>query len=84
MISTMDTARVFLTGRSQAVRLPKAYRFKDSVIGVRREGDAVVLEPIRGRRWPAGFWKQIRIDDNAFARAPQGVAQRRRGLDAEG
>jgi len=38
-------AKVFWTGRSQAVRLPKEFRFDTDTVLVRREGDAVVLEP---------------------------------------
>jgi antitoxin VapB len=42
----MDTAKLFWTGRSQAVRLPKAYRFDGDAVRIRRRGEAVVLEPI--------------------------------------
>ena len=38
-----DTARVFMNGRSQAVRLPAAYRFKGSEVIIERRGGAVVL-----------------------------------------
>lgn len=38
-----DTARVFMNGRSQAVRLPAAYRFKGSEVMIERRGGAVVL-----------------------------------------
>ncbi len=40
-----DIAKVFWSGRSQAVRLPKAYRFDTEAVRIRREGDAVILEP---------------------------------------
>lgn len=42
----MDTAKIFWTGRSQAVRLPRAYRFEGREVGIRRVGSAVLLEPI--------------------------------------
>jgi antitoxin VapB len=42
----MDTARIFWSGRSQAVRLPKEYRFASDEVRIRRHGDAVILEPI--------------------------------------
>ena len=42
----MATAKVFWSGRSQAVRLPKQYRFDTEEVRIRRQGDAVVLEPI--------------------------------------
>jgi antitoxin VapB len=42
----METARVFWSGRSQAVRLPKEYRFEGEEVRIRRHGSAVILEPI--------------------------------------
>lgn len=38
-------AKLFTHGGSQAVRLPKAFRFDGAEVTVRREGDAVILEP---------------------------------------
>ncbi|MDH7976043.1 type II toxin-antitoxin system VapB family antitoxin [Sphingomonas sp. AR_OL41] len=43
-----DMAKIFWNGRSQAVRLPKAYRFATSEVSIRREGDNVILEPATG------------------------------------
>ena len=42
----MDTAKIFKTGRSQAVRLPKHYRFSGSEVAIRKEGDCVILSPV--------------------------------------
>ena len=39
----MDTAKVFKTGRSQAIRLPKEYRFNVDEVIVNRVGETVVL-----------------------------------------
>ena len=44
----MDTAKVFWSGRSQAVRLPKAFRFDTDEVRIRRDGDRIVLEPLGG------------------------------------
>lgn len=41
----MDTAKLFTNGRSQAVRLPKEYRFEGSEVFIKKVGDAVVLIP---------------------------------------
>ncbi len=41
----MDTAKLFPNGNSQAVRLPKEYRFEGDQVYIRRMGDAVVLLP---------------------------------------
>jgi antitoxin VapB len=42
-------AKLFSHGGSQAVRLPKAFRFEGSEVTVRREGDAVILEPVAAK-----------------------------------
>lgn len=41
-----EVAKVFMTGRSQAVRLPKSCRFEGSEVLVRRVGNSVVLTPM--------------------------------------
>lgn len=41
-----DTARLFTHGGSQAVRLPKAFRFEGKEVLIHKEGDRVILEPI--------------------------------------
>ena len=42
----MDTAKVFWSGRSQAVILPKDFRFDTEQVRIRRRGRTVILEPI--------------------------------------
>jgi antitoxin VapB len=39
----MDSAKVFMTGRSQAVRLPKAYRFNTEEVLIERQSDGALL-----------------------------------------
>ena len=41
----MDTAKLFQNGKSQAVRLPKEYRFRGSKVFLKKMGNAVVLIP---------------------------------------
>jgi antitoxin VapB len=80
----MDSAKVFMTGRSQAVRLPKAYRFEtDEVLIERLPDGAVVLRakpqgPLGDRLWALldGL-----PDDPTFARPDQGVPEVRDWLD---
>ena len=38
-------AKVFRSGNSQAVRLPKEFRFAVDEVEVSREGDAIILRP---------------------------------------
>lgn len=42
----MQTAKLFWSGRSQAVRLPKDFRFSGEEVHIRRHGSAVILEPL--------------------------------------
>jgi antitoxin VapB len=46
----MDIAKVFWSGRSQAVRLPKQFRFDTDAVRISRRGNAIILEPIP-RNW---------------------------------
>ena len=48
------TAKVFMTNRSQAVRLPKEYQFETDEVFIRKEGDDVILSP-RPRDWRSYF-----------------------------
>lgn len=47
-------AKVFMSGRSQAVRIPKAYRFECGEVFIEREGERIVLTP-RPRSWKEYF-----------------------------
>ena len=68
-------AKVFWTGRSQAVRLPKEFRVDGDTVLIRRDGDAIVLEPLD--EWPAGYVESFAGVPDDFARPPQGEADRR-------
>ncbi|MEI5664741.1 AbrB/MazE/SpoVT family DNA-binding domain-containing protein [Bosea sp. CCNWLW174] len=55
-------AKLFMHGRSQAVRLPKEFRFEGSEVRVSRVGDKVILEPIAGAPFDADAWR-ARLDE---------------------
>jgi antitoxin VapB len=38
-----QTAKIFMNGRSQAVRLPKEYRFNTSEVYISKQGDTIIL-----------------------------------------
>lgn len=57
--SSEPRAKIFWSGGSQAVRLPKEFRFADDEVLIHREGDAVILEPIPKRAWPDGYWEKL-------------------------
>lgn len=54
-------AKVFWTGRSQAVRLPKEFRLDTTEVTVTWAGRTLVLEPVDiprdGRGWPLAWWR---------------------------
>ncbi len=62
----MKTARVFWSGRSQAVRLPKEFRFDGSEVVIRREGNRIVLEPLPDEAWGEAFWSVFGAFDDDF------------------
>ena len=69
---TMQTVEIVETSHGQAVPLPEEFRFATTTVSIRREGDAVILEPIKPAHWPEGFFDAIHIEDPAFARPDQG------------
>lgn len=42
----MNTAKIFWSGRSQAVRLPMNFRFDTEAVYIHRHGNAVILETV--------------------------------------
>lgn len=68
----MQTTEIVETNDGQTVRLPNDFRFSTDIVSIRREGEAVILEPVKSAAWPAGFFENIRIDDPAFVRPEQG------------
>jgi antitoxin VapB len=51
-----DTAKLFMHGRSQAVRLPKEFRMPGKEVRIRREGNAVILEPVEPLALDVDAW----------------------------
>jgi len=43
----MKTAKLFRNGQSQAVRLPKEFRFQDDYVFIKKSGNAVILIPAK-------------------------------------
>jgi antitoxin VapB len=43
----VSTAKLFMTGRSQAVRLPKEFRFEGKEVRISRVGNGVLLQPVK-------------------------------------
>jgi virulence-associated protein VagC len=75
-----STAKVFKSGNSQAVRLPRALRFPDGVksVTVTRDGERLVLEAPKRTEFSSRFWKALGSLEG-FERPPQ-MRQRRRRM----
>ena len=60
----MMTAKLFENGRSQAVRLPKEYRFNGDEVAINKVGDIVILMP-KENKW-AGFLNSLEMFSDDF------------------
>jgi antitoxin VapB len=58
----MDTAKLFQSGRNQAVRLPKDYRLNGSEVAVKHFGNGVLLLPLKDP------WQTLKAGLAAIAR----------------
>jgi antitoxin VapB len=77
----MDTAKLFKNGRSQAVRLPKKYRFPGQQVFIKRVGDAVLLMPEQ-REWDALIASAAQFSDDYMVERDQGEHEARDGMFA--
>lgn len=72
-------AKVFQNGRSQAVRIPKAFRFKGNEVKISKKGDKVILEPLERSRWPEDFWDAFSVDPDF--KTPEALPSKEFSLD---
>jgi len=68
----MDVAEVVDLDGAQVVKLPSGIHVRASQVSVRREGDSLILSPLKPATWPVEFFEAIRIDDASFSRPKQG------------
>jgi len=61
-----QTAKLFTTGRSQAVRLPKAFRFEGKEVFIRKEGNCVILSE-KPASWDDFFASPARVTEDFMA-----------------
>ena len=52
-----STAKLFMHGRSQCVRLPKEFRFEGTEVRVSKVGDKVILEPAEKKPFDVAAWR---------------------------
>ncbi|MFK7805507.1 MAG: antitoxin [Anaerolineae bacterium] len=76
---TVKTAKLFVNGRSQAVRLPKEFRFEGTEVLIRREGNKIILSPVPVS-WRT-FFEDVPLPSEDFmAERDQGAIQEREDL----
>ena len=71
----MKEAKLFTNGQSQAVRLPKEFRFKGKSVYIRRLGEGVVLLP-RTNPWSSLFAACGKFSEDFMTERDQGTQQR--------
>ena len=77
----MDTAKIFKSGNSQAVRLAKKYRFRGKEVEIFRRGDEVVLrERSRGMERAFEILANLSINVDAIEEARKELPEEREGL----
>jgi antitoxin VapB len=73
----MATARVFWSGKSQAVRLPNEFRFKSKEVEIFRRGDEIVLRE-KGKGLARAFEILANLPDNFLSEDRQDAPPQRR------
>lgn len=66
----MKTAKIFQNGQSQAVRLPKEFRFEDSEVFIKKSGNVVQLIP-RSDSWNVLFGSLKKFSNDFMAERVQ-------------
>lgn len=61
----MDTAKLFTNGRSQAIRLPKAYRFEGKEVFIKKTKAGILLIPKDNSIWD-DWERNLNKYDSAF------------------
>ena len=75
-VCVMDTAKIFVNGRSQAVRLPKEYRFDGSDVFIKKIDDVVVLIP-RDKVWKTFRHSFSKFSDDLLLKRDNEIPQER-------
>jgi antitoxin VapB len=72
----LKTAKLFRNGQSQAVRLPKEFRFDDDQVFIKKTGNVVMLIPATGS-WESLFNSLEKFSDDFMAKRKQPKLQKR-------
>ena len=70
----MKTTKLFKSGNSQAVRLPKEFRFKNNEVFIKKTGNIVILMPVNNA-WDSLFMSLDKFSEDFMASREQPDAQ---------
>ena len=74
----METAKLFVNGRSQAVRLPMAFRFEGCEVYIKKTAEGVLLIPKDGTVWDVWEKNLNKYDDDFMMERNQPESQQAR------
>lgn len=75
----MKTAKIFQNGQSQAVRLPKEFRFEGSEVYIKKSGEVIVLLP-KKNPWQALIDSLDKFSDDFLSERNQPEQQTREDI----
>lgn len=76
----MRTAKIFKNGQSQAVRLPKEFRFEGDFVYIKKSGNAVILLPAKNS-WDSLLGSLDNFSDDFMSERRQPKIQEREFLE---
>lgn len=77
--TVMKTTKLFKNGNSQAVRLPKEFRFKNNEVFIKKVGRAVILTPVKNA-WDSLFKSLDKFSEDFMVSREQPETQMREAL----
>ena len=74
------TAKVFKSGNSQAVRLPKKFRIKNNEVLIKKEGDRLIIIP-KPKSWHDFFYNTPNVSEDFMVDREDSIPQERPEID---
>jgi antitoxin component of MazEF toxin-antitoxin module len=69
-------AKVFKSGNSLALRLPRELHPREGEMQIEAVGDRWIVSPVKSATWPKGFFARIRLSEpDLFQRPSQGESR---------
>jgi DNA polymerase III alpha subunit (gram-positive type) len=60
--------KIFKSGNSLAVRLPKSLELRCGTVSIHRDGSKIIIEEATSTGWPTGFFDEVKISRESFGR----------------